>query len=157
MLLSLEKLGDFRIRSVSRSDVAGVAKSELDSDCTCVSNFSRKKHSFLYGLELWEEDWIFTFNKTVWCLTSLLRKVFSLSASASFIFKISFSMTKYLSQIISERPLLWFVVVLAETCSFFLMTTKLFCIMLRQWMDLALWNMQRIKLENYYQEMLWNN
>ena len=59
---------------------------KLNCDCTCVSKFSCNKHSFVFGLKLWEDVWILAFNKTVKSLTSLLRKVFSLSASSSFTF-----------------------------------------------------------------------
>ena len=97
----------------SRSDVAGVAKLplicgmkkyllfeklfwlydilplgklvwKLNCDCTCVSKFSCKKHSFVFGLKLWEEVWVLAFNKTVKSLTSPLRNPFSLSGSSSF-------------------------------------------------------------------------
>ena len=73
---------------------------KLNSDCTCLSKFSCNKHSFAYVLKLWEQVWIFAFNKTVKSLTSPLSNVFSLSASSSFIFKISFSTTKSISHII---------------------------------------------------------
>ena len=89
VLLWVECIDDFR----SGSDVAGVAKSlvicgmkefllfeklfwlhkilplgelvwKLNFDCTCVPKFSCHKHSFVFVLKLWEEVWIFAFNKT---------------------------------------------------------------------------------------------
>ena len=129
LLLWVECMDDFR----SGSDVAGVFKLllicgmkvfvlfeklfwlhkilplgelvwKLNSDCTCVSKFSCNKYSFVFGLKLWEDVWILAFNKTVKSVTSPLKNVFSLSAcSSSFTFKSSFSTTKSLSHIISER------------------------------------------------------
>ena len=82
---------------------------KLNCDCTCLSKFSYNKHSFVLVLELWAEVWIFAFNKTVKSLILSHRNVFSLSASASYAFKISFSTNKSFSHIISERSLLTFV------------------------------------------------
>ena len=124
LLLWLECIDDFR----SGSDVAGVVKVllicrmkefllfekllplrelvwKLNCDCTCASLFSCNKHSFVFGLKLWEDVWVLAFNNTVKSSTSPLRNLFSLSASSSFTFKILLFRTKSLSHITSERSL----------------------------------------------------